>query len=790
MCKKIISTILFFLIFFNVSAQKKQQSYEYQRAYEALTERGDEKEAVEYFKKDLTNNPKNGYSWYWMAVLYYSHDQYGDALTSANSALDNIPSSDHAFVSFANSLLCDIYLHLEDTIKALERINKAVKLDKKSESFKNKRGLLYLSMGDFAKSKKDFNAVLKMNEANSVAYVGLGRLDLYEGRQEEALVKFTKAINLDAKYQAAYSWRALVYEYQKKYGEALTDHIAALYLGYSDFDYRGLRNISTFMFSETISRLQSVATQDNSTALWYHIIGKLNADNNQYEAAVEAYAKAGEIADRDFFLSKVAECYIQLGNYRCALKHINDAIAENPNKSSYFVTLATIHDLMGQYENALDDFEKALNTTDEESKFYTYHRRGWIKMHNNDIKGAMNDFIKSIALEKDYSYNYLCRGMIWRELGLDAEAKKDFEMVIDLESDSNYYSARPYAHYYLGQREDAKKSMDVMLRNGGSYYDAACLYSLISESETALVYLEKALQGGYRTFAHIERDHDLDNIRKTTRFRKLLEKYKSLPIVGNCGEDVAYVDTVVYIPFTKNGNVCQVKCTINDLPLNFIFDTGAGDVCLSSSEASMMLKQGYLVSGDFRGSSRFKTADGSISEGAKVNLRNVELGGIKISDVSATIVNNNNAPALLGQSVLSRFGAVEIDYDKKQIKVTGKIPCSVIANGKDLFSPEALDGAKSLLNLLRSAQENPKRTSKYQTTRDALAYDCKDAIMELMFYKKNYSQDNGLESKNSKIRSVSILYRAALNLIKDYINGSVDDLDFSDIINKLSVIVN
>ena len=42
---------------------QKNQSYEYQRAYEALIEKNNETEAVEYFTKDLKNNPKNGYSW-------------------------------------------------------------------------------------------------------------------------------------------------------------------------------------------------------------------------------------------------------------------------------------------------------------------------------------------------------------------------------------------------------------------------------------------------------------------------------------------------------------------------------------------------------------------------------------------------------------------------------------------------------------------------------------------------------------------------------------------------------
>ena len=75
-------------------AQKKQPSYEYRRGVEALTERNDEKEAMEYFQKDLGVNPKNGYSYYWMARVYYNNNQYGDALTCVNNAVKYLPSSE------------------------------------------------------------------------------------------------------------------------------------------------------------------------------------------------------------------------------------------------------------------------------------------------------------------------------------------------------------------------------------------------------------------------------------------------------------------------------------------------------------------------------------------------------------------------------------------------------------------------------------------------------------------------------------------------------------------------
>jgi predicted aspartyl protease len=87
-------------------------------------------------------------------------------------------------------------------------------------------------------------------------------------------------------------------------------------------------------------------------------------------------------------------------------------------------------------------------------------------------------------------------------------------------------------------------------------------------------------------------------------------------------------------------------------------------------EANFMLKNGYLKRSDFVGSGRFVDANGDVSEGSIVNLRNVNFGGLELTNVHASVVRNQKAPLLLGQSVLGRLGKIEIDNTSKTIKVT------------------------------------------------------------------------------------------------------------------------
>lgn len=113
----------------------------------------------------------------------------------------------------------------------------------------------------------------------------------------------------------------------------------------------------------------------------------------------------------------------------------------------------------------------------------------------------------------------------------------------------------------------------------------------------------------------------------------------------------------------KEAGVYKVPCQVNGLKMKFIFDTGAANVSISSTYAEMMLENGYLEESDFKGTTQSILADGSVVDNAVVNLRKVEIAGQTINNVNALVVPSQNAPLLLGQSVIQRLGRVSIDGD-------------------------------------------------------------------------------------------------------------------------------
>ena len=116
----------------------------------------------------------------------------------------------------------------------------------------------------------------------------------------------------------------------------------------------------------------------------------------------------------------------------------------------------------------------------------------------------------------------------------------------------------------------------------------------------------------------------------------------------------------------ENG-VRYVWIEVNGIRLRFIFDTGASNICISPIEASVLYRQGTLQKEDILSTQYFQDATGRISEGTKINLRLIKVGNIELQNVEATVIDNVNAPLLLGQTVLERFGSIEIDNDNNVI---------------------------------------------------------------------------------------------------------------------------
>lgn len=654
---------------------KRPDSYNYSRGVEAINNNNAE-EALDYLNKEINEHPDNGYAFAWIALVRNYNEEFGRALTAANVAVKKIPSKDKEYKAFAYGTRAQVYLNLEDTIQALKDYSQAINIVPDDDRFYNQRAQVYYEQGKYDLADKDYLKMISLKEGDVMGYMGIGRNANAQKRYEDAIKQFDYVVKLEPNYSSAYSFRAESYIGLKKYNEAIDDVISALGIDRDRKAFYELQELADSAFEQTVAKLKVQKIKEPNEQSWDYDLGIVYERAAKYNKAIAYYKESLEKESNIITASRISSCYDDLGDYDKALEYCNQAIALDSVKTNYLYEKANILDNAGRTQEAIKTMSDYIaNTPDEPAGYY---QRGWFKDHFGDIEGALEDYTMAITLQPNVAYAYLNRGVLYRLKGENAKSESDFKQVVRLDSIPEEAECSFYAYYYLGQKDKAIEILNTILDKDkkGNCYDAACLYSVMGEKEKALSYLRQSLEDGYRRFAHIKRDRDLNNIRNTEEFKVLMKEYEEKHLqeiaADADGDDSAYELKVEEIPFTKEGGVCKVKCAINGLPLHFIFDTGAADVSISSVEATFMAKNDFLSSSDIIGKQNYQTADGNITEGTVINLKDVKLGSLHLNNIKASVVRNQAAPLLLGQSVLSKLGKIEIDNTKNVLRITHK----------------------------------------------------------------------------------------------------------------------
>ena len=121
-------------------------------------------------------------------------------------------------------------------------------------------------------------------------------------------------------------------------------------------------------------------------------------------------------------------------------------------------------------------------------------------------------------------------------------------------------------------------------------------------------------------------------------------------------------DTTIVLPRARDGHY-YLTLEINDVPVDFIVDTGASQVVLTKSDAARigLAPEGLAYLGTAN------TANGTVRT-APVRLKNVKLGAIVDTRVRAVVNDGAMEGSLLGMTYLSRFDSITIKNNELILK--------------------------------------------------------------------------------------------------------------------------
>lgn len=520
-------------------AQKEQPSdYNYRKAIELL-DADKEEEALSYLNKLIEECPQHSDAYMQRARIHINQNK----LTLALCDLDNVIKYwkkgcefDRYGAYWMRANLYGIFSKYDEALADYVTVYKLIRKEHKELIPKVllQRARVYHYLQDYEKSDADYRRVLRYDEANQEAMMGLANNLMEREDYQGAIEMANQCEKVDSNFGEIYRLRMQAYDKTGETDKAIDDVLNFLpHTNDPEAGYMGLICKKHLDYAlEKVNEEIGNGSDVVGLKLFRAVIHRLNHD---YAAAIKEYDALEEEYGvyRIIYFSR-SKCYRKIGNYKKAIAEIDKCIefADGDNYYSLEERVCSYMDT-GRYEDAIADLTRMIEIAPIEE--FPYYRRGLCYEHLGNDAEAMENYNAGINCGNYIPCLYLARGRQYLKRGDTEAANRDFEEILRGDTIAEQYSCRQFALHLLNRNKEALEWMEKVIDSDpgerGVFYDKACLLSLMNKPEEAIAALRTSFEKGYRSFVCIEHDEDLDAIRFHPDFISLIEEYKAKPIL-------------------------------------------------------------------------------------------------------------------------------------------------------------------------------------------------------------------------------------------------------------------
>lgn len=424
-------------------------------------------EALQDYTKAIELDNKNGDRYYTRALFYEGYlEDYDNALIDFSKAIELAPTN-------VNNLYQRGVLYkeaLNKNKKALDDFEKILEIDSTDINALNYIGIILKDEGkyDLAIAQFEKGIALEITNPISAAYCYSNRADIYvkQAKLTKALQDYTKAIELDPKNAEHYFYRA----------EFNTNNLNKPYDALVDYSIGiSLDSLNTFGWFQRGLLFSNELNDEKSAIRDFEYLLKLDSND------VSVLNWLGVLHGR------LGEDSIEFEYYNRILQVQNPTLKEN---NEFKINLAWAYNnlaYMFQKENnnakTLEYYGKAIENDPYEP--LRHYERAWFNaLYLGDFTSALNDINNAIKFDEKNSYWLLNRAKINLISKNYNAAKKDFNKLVENNSNSVSYTS-----------------------------ELANFYSIINENELANFYFDKAqrIDSNSMVFLHLYTDHLIRN---------------------------------------------------------------------------------------------------------------------------------------------------------------------------------------------------------------------------------------------------------------------------------------
>lgn len=389
---------------------------------------------------------------------------------------------------------------------------------------------LLLSIQGFSQEKTE-------KKSHALHYFEDGEQALNEQKYKMALAHFNECLRLDPYYLDAYYSRAIAKEHLNDAKGALTDYNifltskpentealfsrAVIRFQQDQFDLArqdflkllklppSETNTVYFRQDQSGGGTDKIFTSHSSgKATIYNYIGLIDIRNKKYKAAIASLDSALHLEPKEpnYFVNR-GMAWAKLRDTTAAIADYQRALNIEPNHTLATHNLAVIKRAKGEIQESEKLLDEAISKNPKLP--YPYAERGYYRLMNKDLKGALEDYDKVLSINKKDEESYLNRGLVKEKLKDFNGAFADYTEAISLKPDyEKAWLNRANLLVKLNRTTEALEDYSVAIiwypEYALAYYNRAIAYNKLKKNKEACIDLTQAIKLGAKVESNIK----------------------------------------------------------------------------------------------------------------------------------------------------------------------------------------------------------------------------------------------------------------------------------------------
>jgi clan AA aspartic protease (TIGR02281 family) len=385
----------------------------------------------------------------------------------------------------------------EDYEKALDYLSRDINDNPKAALTHYYRSLIYRNMKENSKALKDINEAIQYfnsKEKKLLSASHVIRAEIYYNidNTEKTIEDYAIAIKLEPNNPSIYIYRAEIFYELDRYKDAENDYKKALEIDESlPGAYAGLgRNyIVQKQYNEAEKILNKLIKLSPEFDIAYQYRAWLNYEQGNYDNAINDIFKSILLDEtnrnnQSYFLNYSDK------NYALAHNKLATQIANNPDKELWYLLRTSVYENENKYFRAIEDYNKLLKITEENTKASMYYYRGKCYMYANQYNLSVLDLNQAIQLDSTKADYYAYRGLAKRYSDEIGSAENDFSKAIAIEPEESWYYAQRAAfkekivHNTDGAIEDYNMAISLYKNRASDYLHRGRIYKRLLKNDT------------------------------------------------------------------------------------------------------------------------------------------------------------------------------------------------------------------------------------------------------------------------------------------------------------------